>query len=102
MTEAELKLWSERMQSTANFIKFFESTPAYISQEFPQLIYTQNAATAYPYEGFPWPRISLYCERCDGFRDFEAPDKGMRVPNRQRPVIDYTCRNCGRWIKTFR
>jgi hypothetical protein len=80
---------------------FLESTPAYVERRFENLVcdMTRSLGSAW---GFPSPRIQLYCEVDDGVRSFNpGPDDTVHCSQYNTLFIEYTCRDCGQWIKTF-
>ena len=87
--KAELKQWKE----------FLESTPAYVEHQFKNLVY-DIAPTGNAVWGFPAPRIQLHCEVDDGIRWFECGVERVKW-NGATQFLVYTCRDCGRWQKTF-
>jgi hypothetical protein len=88
--QAELEQWKE----------FLESTPAYVGRRFENLIHDLTpSSSAYTWGG-PSPRIQLYCEVDDGVR-WCNPGGNVECSQHRTLFIQYTCRDCGRWSKTF-
>ena len=86
-----LEEWSE----------FLESTPAYVQREFKNLIQDVRPKGPGTLYGIYFPIIRLYCEVDDGVRGCN-PDVGSVGCEEDRTLfIRYTCRDCGRWDKTF-
>jgi hypothetical protein len=89
--KAELKQWKE----------FLESTPAYVESRFENLIHDITPNNSTTVWGFPSPRIQLYCEVDDGVRWFNCGVESVRCARYDTEFLAYTCRDCGRWMKTF-
>ncbi len=87
---AALKQWKE----------FLESTPAYVEGQFKHLI-ADLAPVGPPRWGFPCPRIQLHCEVDDGVRWFNCGVQSVGCPEYVTEFLKYSCRDCGRWAKTF-
>lgn len=80
--------------------EFLESTPAYVERRFENLLY-DVAPTGDVVWGFRSPRIQLYCEQDDGVRGFDPGVEIVRYSASSSWFLPYTCRDCGRWKKTF-
>lgn len=84
--------------------EFLESTPAYVQREFENLIIDLHPRGPGDFWGFHSPRIQLYCEKDDGVRWFEASEADnakIGCARYNTRFIEYTCRDCGEWGKTF-
>jgi hypothetical protein len=79
--------------------EFLESTPAYVEARFQNLIHDMTPSASTTAWGFPAPRIQLYCEVDDGVRWFDCGVESVKYFGNQ--FLVYTCRDCGRWVKTF-
>jgi hypothetical protein len=80
---------------------FLESTPAYVECRFEHLITDitpRGPSTVY---GLYSPRIQLYCEIDDGVRWCDPGAASFECDEYQTRFVPYTCRDCGRWEKTF-
>jgi len=80
--------------------EFLESKPAYVEQRFEGLVRDLNPRGATIW-GFNSPRIQLYCQVDDGARWFDPSPGTVRCGEWGTEFIAYTCRDCGRWKKTF-
>jgi hypothetical protein len=80
--------------------EFLESTPAYVERRFGNIM-VDIAPTGPPVWGFRSPRIQLYCEVDDGVRWFDPDVDKVGCAEYNTPFLQYTCRDCGRWRKTF-
>ncbi len=89
--EVALRQWRE----------FLESTPAYVERRFENMIVDTTPTLSTTTWGFYSPRIQLYCEVDDGTRWFEASVDKVGCSRYTTGFIEYTCRDCGRWSKTF-
>jgi hypothetical protein len=88
---AALQQWKE----------FLESMPAYVQREFKNLVHDLTPSSSGYTPGFHSPRIQLYCEVDDGVRWFDPGVSSVGCAERQTKFLPYTCRDCGRWSKTF-
>jgi hypothetical protein len=79
--------------------EFLESMPAYVECRFENLA-RDVAPTGMVVWGFRSPRIQLYCEVDDGVRGFD-PSVEIVQCSVNSWFLPYTCRDCGRWWKTF-
>ena len=99
-TEDPLKAHSRHKAAEQKWKAFLESTPAYVTERIPDLI--QDRATRYnTYRAWTSPQISLHCELCDGPRRFDCDHEEMTCDKYETRIIAYTCRDCGRWRKTY-
>lgn len=80
--------------------QFLESTPAYFSHRFESLLVDIEPSKPGFVHGIRSPRIQLYCEVDDGVRWCD-PDDDIRCTEYRTHFIEYRCRDCGRWRKTF-
>jgi hypothetical protein len=87
-------------QALQEWKEFLESTPAYVDEQFTHLI-ADLAPVGPPQWGFPCPRIQLHCEVDDGVRWFNCDAKSVDCAQWVTQFLKYTCRDCGRWSKTF-
>jgi len=81
--------------------EFLESTPAYVERQFENLIIDLNGSAPGYFWGFRSPRIQIYCEVDDGTRWFDGRPERVACGDYNTPFINYTCRDCGNWSKTF-
>ena len=81
--------------------EFLESTPAYINRQFKNLIYDLTPSGPDTAWGFHSPRIQLHCEVDDGVRWFDPGVSSVACGEYNSKFLPYTCRDCGRWEKTF-
>jgi|SRR5208282_3524563 len=80
---------------------FLESTAAYVERRFENLICDitpKGPGTVY---GIFAPRIQLYCEIDDGVRWCQPEAGSLTTEGAKTLFFQYTCRDCGRWSKTF-
>jgi len=80
---------------------FLESTPAYVERRFENLIADitpRGPGTAW---GIFCPRTQLYCEIDDGVRWCNPEVGSLTMDEEKTRFFQYTCRDCGRWSKTF-
>lgn len=98
------QLSDERRRYQAAFLRwkaFLESTPAYVECDVEHLLADVNpSATAFTL-GIRWPRLDLFCERCDGVRGFNPSLETTYLERQENVFITYRCRDCGVWVKTF-
>jgi hypothetical protein len=80
--------------------EFLESKPAYVQQQFEGLVRDLNPHSATTW-GFNSPRIQLHCQVDDGIRWCDPNPGTIRRGEYGTEFIVYTCRDCGRWKKTF-
>ena len=99
--DERLEEWRLHNNALTEWRDFLENTPAYTDRRIenlrrdstPQLTSTSWVITL--------PRIYLHCEIDDGVRSFESSTKQISAGQAKWEFIQYTCRDCGRWIKTF-
>lgn len=94
---------NEYLAALQQWKNFLESTPAYVERRFENLVHDMTPSNPRGCAwGFPSPRIQLYCEVDDGVRSFNpGPDDAVHCSQYKTLFIEYTCRDCGQWIKTF-
>jgi hypothetical protein len=92
---------NEHQDALQQWKEFLESTPAYVQRRFENLVYDMSPIGPGTAWGFRSPRIQLYCEVDDGVRWCEPSVDGVGCAKYNTPFIPYTCRDCGRWHKTF-
>jgi len=80
---------------------FLESTPAYVERRFENLISDITPKSPGTAWGIWSPRIQLYCEIDDGVRWCEPEANSFPCDDYITRFFRYTCRDCGRWSKTF-
>jgi hypothetical protein len=91
---------SQNIEAVEAWKKFLESTPAYVDQQFENLI--QDIAPTGPVVyGIYLPVIKLYCEVDDGVRGCNPDQQKIGCGDYRTQFVRYTCRDCGRWGKTF-
>jgi hypothetical protein len=81
--------------------EFLESTPAYVERKFENLFYDLTPGGPDYAWGFHSPRIQLHCEVDDGVRWCDPGIGNIGCADYQTLFLPYTCRDCGRWRKTF-
>jgi hypothetical protein len=91
---------SEHQAELLQWKKFLELTPAYVDQRFENLVHDTTPQSAGTVWGFPSPRLQLYCEVDDGLRWCD-PSGDVECAQYETSFIQYTCRDCGEWSKTF-
>jgi hypothetical protein len=92
-------LTKENVAALLQWKEFLESTPAYVTRQFKNLVY-DVAPTGMTEWGFKSPRIQLYCEEDDGIRGFDSRVDIVRLADEDW-FLPYICRDCGHWRKTF-
>ncbi len=88
-------------QALQEWKDFLESTPAYVERRIENLLFDltpRSSSTAY---GVTPPRIQLYCEVDDGIRWCDPEINSFQCSEYTTRFFRYTCRDCGRWKKTF-
>lgn len=80
---------------------FLESTPAYVERRFENLISDLTPSGPGTAWGVWSPRIQLYCEIDDGVRWCDPEANSFPCRDYSTRFFQYTCRDCGRWSKTF-
>jgi hypothetical protein len=80
---------------------FLESTPAYVERRIENLPSDITPASSGTVYGIFSPRIQLYCEVDDGIRWCDPETNSFRCDEYTTRFFRYTCRDCGRWKKTF-
>jgi hypothetical protein len=81
--------------------EFLESTPAYVERKFKNLLHDLTPSGPGWSWGFRSPRIQLYCEVDDGVRWFDPIVDIVKCNDEKTQFLPYTCRDCGRWSKTY-
>jgi len=85
-------------EAVAAWKAFLESTPPNVSTNIPQLITQIGDAWWIA----PCPRLQLHCRVDGGPRWFDGPGNTVDLrSNWEYEFITYTCRDCGRYGKTF-
>lgn len=90
----------ERAAQLNEWKEFLESAPAYVERDFVNLVYDLTPTSNSTVWGFPSPRIQLYCEVDDGVRWFNCSIDHFKYGGKSH-FVEYTCRDCGRYTKTF-
>lgn len=92
---------NDRQVVLRKWIKFLESTPSYVDEIFSDLIEDITPSSQATTYGIYFPIIKLYCEVDDGERGCNPDQRGVSCTDYRTQFVRYTCRDCGRWDKTF-
>jgi hypothetical protein len=91
----------ERKTEGQQWKEFLESTPAYVERRFENLVRDLTPGGSTYKWGFPSPRIQLYCEIDDGVRWCDPSDESVGCAQPSTRFLGYTCRDCGKWRKSY-
>lgn len=92
---------NEPQSPSEQWKEFLEAKPAYVESRFEKLIIDLKPSGPGYLWGFNSPRIQLYCEVDDGARWFDPNPAQVLCEHYTTCFLTYTCRDCGRWRKTF-